>query len=66
MKPGNLLRNSALALSLLFALAGCSAPAQVPPAEPAGVQDIQPGDKSIIQAPANNRDSGSKLEERSI
>lgn len=66
MKPLRFLQTCAAAIPLLFALAGCGAPAQAPQTEPAGAQDIQPGDKSIIQTPAPNRSDSAQLEERNI
>lgn len=66
MKTVKMLKNCCLVLPLVFVLTGCGAPAQAPQTEPAGVQDIQPGEKSIIQAPAANRSGSSQLEERNI
>lgn len=66
MRTAKLLQNCAFVLPLLFALAGCGAPANAPQEQPTGVQDIQPGDKSIIQTPATSRGTDSQLEERNI
>ncbi len=55
-----------IVLPLVLPLAGCGA-AETPVArEPAGVQDINPGDQSVIQPPARQAEQGSQLEERNI
>lgn len=51
-----------LAAPLLFLLAGC---AEQAPQEDPGVEDIAPGGKSVITAPARQTDQDS-VQERSI
>lgn len=59
----NILRGVFLGLALAAA-AGC-APA-VAPEESGGVQDINPGDKSMISAPASPAASQPSVQERNI
>lgn len=63
LKP---LRNLCLAAPLIFVLAGCGASTPLPQGPSDGVQDINPGDKSIIQPPDANSAGSSQLEERNI
>lgn len=52
------------AIIILTGIAGCAGQA-VEEAEP-GVQDLQPGEKSVIQAPAPSAPARNTLEERAI
>lgn len=53
-----------LVFATVLFLAGC---ASSTPEEPTGVQDIKPGEKSIIQPPSPNSQQQEKtLEERAI
>lgn len=59
-----LFRNAIFALPLLFVLAGCAAQ-ETAPADP-GVEDITPGQKSVIAAPSGQRNEQPRVEERNI
>lgn len=53
------------AIICILMLAACGAPAKTTDTN-GNVQDIQPGDQSIIQPPAQNSGQGSTLEERAL
>lgn len=61
-----MLQNLCLAVPLLFVMSACGASAPAPAHDSGAVQDINPGDKSIIQPPAARNAGGSQLEERNI
>lgn len=60
----SLMRNCILAVACVFMLAACGAQKSDP--APGEVQDIQPGDKSIIQPPSSAGSQGTGIEERNI
>lgn len=63
MNLGKIFKLSILSLMLLFA-AGCAAPSDTQ-TDP-GVEDISPGQKSVISAPANQNRQQSEIGERNI
>lgn len=66
MSLPKMLLNICLAAPLLFVLGACGASAPAPVQQPAGVQDINPGDHSMIQPPAARNTRNSAIGEKSI
>lgn len=64
MKLFDCAKKSLLPLACLCLLAGCGA-SSTPVDEPGGVQDIQPGEQSVI-TPPNHQSTPAGIEERSL
>lgn len=64
MKSFKFLLNALLCLPLLILLAGC-ATQEAEPAEP-GVEDLAPGEKTVITAPSRQSGNQSGVAERNI
>lgn len=63
MKLADIFKTLALGLTLL--LAGCASPPQEAPRDE-GVQDINPGERSVITAPSRESPAQDRLGERNI
>lgn len=60
----NCAKKSLLPVACLFLLSGCGAP-PAPVEDPGGVQDIQPGEKSVITPPSHQA-APTGIEERNL
>ncbi|MBD5641645.1 MAG: hypothetical protein HDQ91_04425 [Desulfovibrio sp.] len=59
-----LFKNSLLLAPLLLALAGCATAEQ--PRQQSGVEDLSPGDKTVIEAPASQAAPQDGVSEKNI
>lgn len=59
-----ILKKTALWIPLALVLAGCAAPEQK--AQDPGVEDLNPGDRTVIEAPSRQQPNAGGVSERNI